>query len=424
MLLEIRHGRHPVVVEDMRTDPRSDKEIVARAGHRTTINVPMVMGDVTLGALGVSTFGDEGVMPPTPDELEHLTVFATLTAAAFDRVRLIEQRRVADRQAAALEQQRRGLEAQLRKSQKLEALGVMAGGIAHDLNNILFAILAHAEIASDEVPQHGSTHEALQVIVSSAHRAAQLTRDLLTFSRRQVVQFRPLEVRQVVKQVARLLRPLLREDVELVITLPPEELVVVADEGSLEQVVTNLVTNARDAMPKGGRLTLSLEPVTIDDAFVLQHGSGLLGRCALLTVSDTGVGMDAATLARVFEPFFTTKAPGRGTGLGLSTVHSIVEQHGGLVLVDSAPGKGSTFRVYPADDHGERGEDERRRERAAGPRHGDDPRRRGRRGGARPGGAPLARARLPGARGRRRLLGHRAVPRRERGDRLWSSPTR
>jgi len=346
MLLEIRDGRKPVVVEDMRTDPRTDKEIVARAGHRTTINVPLLLGEAVLGALGVSSFGDEGIMPPTPSELEHLTVCATLLAAALDRVRLLEQKRAADLQGARLQAEHRVLEAQLRQAQKMEVVGTLAGGIAHDFNNLLMAVLGHAQLVRDSMLAADWRRESMDTIISSGKRAAHLTRNLLIFSRKQVVSSMPVSIQSVIGGVEALLRPLLREDIELRTELPDRELVVQADAGELEQVLLNLVNNARDAMPDGGTVTIRASETTIDDDFVTRHGAGTLGKCALLTVSDTGLGMSASTQEKIFEPFFTTKEPGKGTGLGLATSYGIVKQLGGHIFVESVLGRGTTFEIY------------------------------------------------------------------------------
>lgn len=346
LLLEIRTGRRPVVVEDMRTDPRTDKDLVARTGHRTGINVPLVLGEVVLGALGVASFGDEGVMPPTPFELEHLTVFATLLAAAFDRVRLVEEKRAADLKARELDERNGELEAKLGQAQKMEAIGILAGGIAHDFNNILTVILAHSEIALRRMPGDDPNREAMRLILASGMRAAHLTRNLLTFGRRQNMALRAVSVQEAIHSVLELMRPLLREDIELSLELSTSDLVVMADDTALQQVLMNLVTNGRDAMPCGGVLRICASAFTVDDDFVVKHGGGLLGQCARITVSDTGHGMDAETVAKAFDPFFTTKVVGRGTGLGLATAQAIVHQHGGCIVAESAPGAGTTFSVY------------------------------------------------------------------------------
>jgi len=348
MLREIMQGDHPVIVEDMRTDPRTDKEMVARVGNRTTINVPIRFGDHVMGALGASSFGEEGVMPPTPDELEHLTVFAGILAAALDRVRLLEERRGLVDATQRLEAQRAELERQLRQAQKMEAVGTLAGGVAHDFNNILTAILAHAELMQLRLPSDSPLRSSLDAILASGQHAAHLTHNLLSFSRKQLVTPRALRVGPLLEHIASLVGPALRDGVRLVVEPPESELVVIADQTELEQVLINLVNNARDAMPRGGDVRVRAERYEVDDALLLRHGKGPLGACVRISVADSGVGMDAETLAHIFEPFFTTKGPKRGTGLGLATAQSIIEQHGGILAVESTPSVGSTFHVILA----------------------------------------------------------------------------
>ena len=240
----------------------------------------------------------------------------------------------------------RMLEVQLRQTQKLESIGLLAGGIAHDFNNVLTAILAHAELMQLSLPEDHELQESIQTILSSGRRAAHLTRNLLSFSRRQIVSRRPIALQRIANGVANLVGPILREDITLSLELAASDVMVMADEAELEQIVMNLVTNARDAMPKGGKICISVGEFTVDDAFILAHGGGLLGKCAVLTVTDTGEGMSAETVEKIFEPFFTTKEAGRGTGLGLATTHSVVEEHGGKITVDSAPGKGTKMSIY------------------------------------------------------------------------------
>jgi PAS domain S-box-containing protein len=236
--------------------------------------------------------------------------------------------------------ERNRLESELRQSQKLEAVGKLAGGIAHDFNNIMAAITNYAEILLEDLPADGSAHADIDEIRKAANRAASLTRQLLAFSRQQVLQPRQVNLNDVVVDMEKMLRRLIGADITLT-TRPGEGLALVhADPGQLEQVLVNLVVNARDAMPDGGTLTISTGDVDMP-------GRGSRGgrRGVELTVSDTGIGMDAQTLARAFEPFFTTKEAGKGTGLGLSTVHGIVTQSGGVIEADSRPGRGTTVRV-------------------------------------------------------------------------------
>jgi two-component system cell cycle sensor histidine kinase/response regulator CckA len=238
------------------------------------------------------------------------------------------------------------LEEQYRQSQKVEAIGQLAGGIAHDFNNLLTAIHGYSELLSDELgPESPHQHDVTE-IRRAAERAASLTRQLLAFSRRQILEPRVLDLRDVLRGLESMLKRLIGESIAIVLRLTDEDARVKADPGQIEQVILNLVLNARDAMPDGGSLFLEVATVELDEAYARRHVSAQPGRYVMLAVSDTGVGMDAATQARIFEPFFTTKPEGRGTGLGLSTVYGVVKQSSGTVWVYSEPGRGSTFKVY------------------------------------------------------------------------------
>lgn len=245
----------------------------------------------------------------------------------------------------------RELEDQLRLSQKMEAVGRLAGGVAHDFNNLLTAISGFAELAATEVEPGGELAGYLDEIRRSADRATELTSQLLTFGRRAVLQPQVIELNRVVADVAPMLRRIIGEDVRLDVSSDPSLGRTLADRGQLEQVIVNLAANARDAMPAGGQLTIATENVVFDDLYAADHPEVRPGKYVRLTISDTGVGMDASTAAHIFEPFFTTKNPGRGTGLGLATVFGIVNQAEGHVSVESAPGQGATFRIdLPAID--------------------------------------------------------------------------
>jgi signal transduction histidine kinase len=245
-----------------------------------------------------------------------------------------------------LRRQQAELEEQLRQSQKLEAVGRLAGGIAHDFNNLLSVILMYTDELTQMLGPHGVATEELDEIRLAGRRAADLTRQMLAFSRQQMLEPKVIDLNEIVRSLGRMLSRVLGEDVELRTVFGPALGRVHADPGQIEQVIMNLVVNARDAMPTGGRLTITTTGATLDDAYARQHVGVAPGEYVMLSVSDTGIGMDKVTQSRAFEPFFTTKAQGQGTGLGLSTVFGIVKQSGGNIWLYSEPGAGTTFRIY------------------------------------------------------------------------------
>jgi PAS domain S-box-containing protein len=244
------------------------------------------------------------------------------------------------------DEERRALEIQLFQSQKIEAVGQLAGGVAHDFNNILTVILGYASILLKDTGQSHPSRPLLEQIASSAGRAAELTKGLLAFSRKQVLDSRPVGMDEIVLDIQKMLARLIREDIDFRTILPDTILTVHADKGQLGQVLINLVTNAVDAMPDGGKLTIHVQPYTMDMRFIEQHGFGSPGEYACVSVEDSGVGMDEKTREKIFEPFFTTKEPGKGTGLGLSIVYGIVKQHNGFITVEGEKEIGTTFRIY------------------------------------------------------------------------------
>ncbi len=243
--------------------------------------------------------------------------------------------------------QRKSLEEQFRQAQKMEAVGRLSGGVAHDFNNLLGVIIGYGEIVQEGTPADSPLRNCVDEMLKAGHRAAGLTKQLLAFSRQQVMDPRVLDLNSVVKDMEKMLMRLIGEDIQLKTSLDPDLVRIKADQSQIEQVFLNLAVNARDAMPSGGELRLQTSNFHMDQEFVSRYPYPVLvGDYVLLTVSDTGIGMDAATKARVFEPFFTTKEKGKGTGLGLSMVYGVVKQSGGYIEVVSEPGAGACFNIY------------------------------------------------------------------------------
>jgi two-component system, cell cycle sensor histidine kinase and response regulator CckA len=242
--------------------------------------------------------------------------------------------------------ERKQLEEQLNQAQKLESVGNLAGGIAHDFNNILTAITGFAGLLQMKMDVADPLLSHVKELASAGMRGAALTHQLLAFSRKQILDMKPVDLNVTLTNLEKMLRRLIREDITLNFGLTPDRLQVLADANQVEQVVINLVTNARDSMPSGGSLEIATATAVIDEVFVRQRGYGDAGHYAVITIRDSGTGMDAETKRRIFEPFFTTKETGKGTGLGLSVVYGIISQHKGMIFVDSEPGAGSLFTVY------------------------------------------------------------------------------
>jgi len=290
---------------------------------------PMVIMGRTVGCIEIQSY------QPDAYSQEHktaMTMAASLTANAVENVMLMDRERLqAD---------------QLRQSQKMEAVGQLAGGVAHDFNNLLTAIGGYSDLGMRRLNDSDPLRRNLEEIKRASTRAGSLTRQLLAFSRKQMLQPKVIDLNTIVGEVDKMLRRLIGEDIDFITILESAPCLVKADPGQIEQVLVNLAVNARDAMPRGGKLTIQTNHVYLDEAYARTHVAVQSGHYILMAVSDTGIGIDLETQKRVFEPFFTTKEVGKGTGLGLSTVYGIVKQSGGSIWVYSEPGKGTAFKVY------------------------------------------------------------------------------
>ncbi len=251
---------------------------------------------------------------------------------------------IADRKRA--EAERLDLERRIASSQKLEGLGILAGGVAHNFNNLLTVIFGHAELIREALPRGASEQDSVLEIIKAGNRSRDLIHQLLTLGRRQVLELRPLDLNSVVRECRAMLRQALRENISIEYRLSPSPCPVAADPGRIEEILLNLALNAQDAIPREGRLEIATAEVILGGAFVRRHDDIAPGSYILLTVSDTGQGIDGETVTKIFDPFFTTKEQGKGTGLGLSTVYGIIKQHSGSIEVESRPGAGTRFRIY------------------------------------------------------------------------------
>lgn len=248
--------------------------------------------------------------------------------------------------------ERRRIEGELRQAQKLEGVGQLAGGIAHDFNNVLSAVIGFAGLLQMRMDKGDPLIQFVDEIMTAGQGGAALTQQILAFSRKQVLDMRPVNLNEMVKGLEKMLHRLLREDIEIQYNLAEKDLVINADASQIHQILINLVTNARDAMPDGGRLVIATEAFVMDEEYIEMHGYGSPGEYAVMTIMDSGSGIDAVTRTHIFEPFYTTKGSGKGTGLGLAVVHGIVKQHNGYINVYSEVGRGTNFRIYlPLTEH-------------------------------------------------------------------------
>jgi nitrogen-specific signal transduction histidine kinase len=242
--------------------------------------------------------------------------------------------------------EKKSLEAQLFQAQKMEAVGLLAGGVAHDFNNILTVVVGYGSLLLKKTATDSTARGYVEQVLSAAERATNLTQNLLAFSRKQIINPKPVLLSKVVSNLEKILTRVISEDIELKLFLAPQEASVMSDTGQIDQVLMNLATNAKDAMPDGGTLVIETELLEFDNDYVRRHVFAKPGKYMLISVTDTGNGMDAKTREKIFEPFYTTKDVGKGTGLGLSMVYGIIKQHNGYINVYSEPGKGTTFKIY------------------------------------------------------------------------------
>lgn len=332
MVAEILANRTPVVVVEAKDDPRTNKAIVAALGNRTIINVPLLLGTDLLGMVGLGTFGDEGPVAPTADELEYLVVVATQLAGAYARLRLLERQR---REA----EQRVELERQLERLQRVELMGVQSAGVAHDLNNYLMVVRSSLELL-----QSGDLRTAADDLADArlaTEKSIQVVQQLLALGRSARTHEGVFELSARLRDSLQVLRPVIPRNIELVTQLE-QPARVVADPVQVEQAIANLVLNARDAISSVGRIEVAVDTVTLGPDDVRAYPAARPGRFARMSVRDTGQGISPENLHRIFEPLFTTKA--KGTGLGLAVVARVAQQHHGLVACESTVGQGSTFR--------------------------------------------------------------------------------
>ena len=329
----------PLLLRDPASHPSmlpEHAQAMRRLGYHGMLTVPARVGDRVVGVLSFLTRREEGF---STEDLAIATAFASHAAIALENSRLLlESRRAYDELAET--------QGQLEQAQKMDAIGRLAGGVAHDFNNLLTVILGRTDILLTQIKAEDPLRRGIALIQRTAGRAAELTKQLLAFSRKQVLEAVVLDLGVVTTDMKEMLARLIGEDIALVTNLAATLGHVKADRGQIEQVVMNLAINARDAMPQGGQLVVETANADLDDEYVRRNVGSRPGPHVMLAVSDSGVGIPRELQRHIFEPFFTTKEQGKGTGLGLATVYGIVKQSGGYIEVDSEPGRGTTFRIY------------------------------------------------------------------------------
>ena len=334
------HSRSGVLVQI-----NDEKELMERfpsvlptfkAGLRSMISVPLISKDEVIGVLHLRSTKPNAY---TERDLRLAERVGNQIAGAIENAQLFKDRKQAEEEMVALQEQ-------LRQSQKMEAIGQLAGGIAHDFNNLLTVIRGYSQLSLLELKESDPLKENIEEIRKASQRAADLTRQLLAFSRRQILDFKVLDLNMLLQDLDKMLHRILGEDIELIYGLSKDLRKVKTDPGQIEQVILNLAVNARDVMSSGGKLTIEMANMELDETYARTHIGATPGHYVMVSVSDTGCGMSPELKEHIFEPFFSTKEKGKGTGLGLSTVYGIVKQSGGYIWVDSKPGCGTTFKIY------------------------------------------------------------------------------
>ena len=322
--------KQPVWVRDVTIDPNYLRAQFAReAGLKTGIAFPVIAGNEVVAVI---VFYSEKV----EEKNERLI---KLILSVLSQIGSIIKRKQAEMETEKLRDQ-------LYHAQNLASVGKLAGGVAHNFNNLLTVVMGYASLLQTELREDDPLREYAQKIISSSQTAANLAQKLLTFSGKQPINPQPVNMNGIIKDADSILSKLLRENIKMNTMLTEKDCIVMADSDQMKHILMNLTTNARDAMPKGGSLTISTDVIEINDTFIKAHGYGKVGKYVLISFSDTGIGMDEDTRLKIFDPFFTTKEMGRGTGLGLAIVYGLVKEHHGYIDVDSTPGKGAIFKIY------------------------------------------------------------------------------